>query len=363
MTPQPRTPGSNASLLLRSAWTLAGISCALLLSIAPLAAQEVAARANPLPSLVLRSEVQVARSVVRLADVVDTTDLPEATHRALARLALAPAPAIGKRIRLSKHEIQELVSLSLDSERRVRVRGPEWVTVVRGEQDTANDTEVDRVTLSLQQAIGALVAQKFPKHTQFSCDLLTPAIPREHRSDFKLQRVTGGEPPWQGRQRFFISYESSGLAHSLPLWADIQVTAPTVVLTRAIARGETIHQADLAFVAVDPAASGNQGVSRLEDVVGKQASRSLRAGDAVKPGDVERPVWVKRRSAVVIHSVAAGVRITTQGMALDEGREGELIRVQNVQSEEAFMAQVTGPSEVTVFAGPRIASTHPEADQ
>ena len=58
------------------------------------------------------------------------------------------------------------------------------------------------------------------------------------------------------------------------------------------------------------------------------------------------PVAVKRRERVSVELRSGGIRITFNGMALDNGAVNEIIEVENLQTRERFMATVTARGKV-----------------
>lgn len=89
---------------------------------------------------------------------------------------------------------------------------------------------------------------------------------------------------------------------------------------------------------------------------GQRAVRMIPVGAVVRPGLV-RPVkaacLVRRNESVVMKISGAGFQITALGQALEDGRQGDLIRVRNVDSKRVVVAKVTDDGTVQPVFGER----------
>lgn len=90
-------------------------------------------------------------------------------------------------------------------------------------------------------------------------------------------------------------------------------------------------------------------------LVGQSVRRSLSGGEPVRTGDVQPPVLVEKNRIVTVTLKTDTMVLTVQGRALEDGAEGETIRVQNTQSTTVIDAIVTGPGRVDVRLNGRIA--------
>src|SRR3546814_18630578 len=60
--------------------------------------------------------------------------------------------------------------------------------------------------------------------------------------------------------------------------------------------------------------------------------RPIRAQDVIRTTDLETPVMVTKNSMVIIRLQTDRMQLTVQGRALDDGAEGDVVRVMNSQS-------------------------------
>jgi len=74
----------------------------------------------------------------------------------------------------------------------------------------------------------------------------------------------------------------------------------------------------------------------------------MRAGQALKVADLVKPDLVQRDQSVTLIYQTAGLYLTTRGKAVDNGTEGDVVNVLNLQSKRTVSGVVTGRGQVTI---------------
>ena len=94
-------------------------------------------------------------------------------------------------------------------------------------------------------------------------------------------------------------------------------------------------------------------IASLPAVVGLSSRRSLRAGEVLRQGQLASPVLVKRGAPVNIVARKEQVQVSMDGVAMDAGAQGEVIRVRNAASGTIIRARVVeaGVVEPAELAG------------
>lgn len=137
---------------------------------------------------------------------------------------------------------------------------------------------------------------------------------------------------------------AAGWRFTVTVKADIYL--PVVMPARAIERGETLSADALVLKKFNISNQRGELVMKMEDVVGLTARHALRAYAPVKVNDVDRPLWVKRDQEVTLVSRSGEISAQTSGLALKNGRQGEVIKVQNASSQRVVSATVEAPGVV-----------------
>jgi flagella basal body P-ring formation protein FlgA len=86
-----------------------------------------------------------------------------------------------------------------------------------------------------------------------------------------------------------------------------------------------------------------------------QARRQLRVGQAIRTADLVKPDLVQRDQNVILIYEAPGIYLTMRGKALENGTEGDVVNVLNLQSKRTVVGTVVGRGQVAItVATPRL---------
>ena len=124
--------------------------------------------------------------------------------------------------------------------------------------------------------------------------------------------------------------------------ADVPVPA------HPIAKGEVIGRDDLQMVSMRTDRLTRGAVTDIEQILGKAPRRTLRAGEPVRPGDIRRPVVIAKGHTVTLLYRTAFMELTARGRAVENGGQGDVIRVMNIQSKKVVDAVVADANTVLV---------------
>ena len=123
------------------------------------------------------------------------------------------------------------------------------------------------------------------------------------------------------------------------------VAADVVTPTRTLRPGTLITLQDLTI------RDGQQmgAFDRITDVAGQEARVALYAGRPIPFEAVGPPAIVNRNQIVPLSYQASGLRITTEGRAMERGGVGDRIRIMNLQSRATLfgLVQADGTIKVT----------------
>jgi flagella basal body P-ring formation protein FlgA len=125
------------------------------------------------------------------------------------------------------------------------------------------------------------------------------------------------------------------------------------VLVRNVESKEILKSSD---VVVERRPKGEVGADPAgrDRAVGMQARKQLRAGQALRVTDLAKPDLVQRDQNVTLIYEAPGIYITVRGKSQDNGTEGDVVSVMNLQSKRAVSGVVTGRGQVSIsVATPR----------
>jgi flagella basal body P-ring formation protein FlgA len=124
----------------------------------------------------------------------------------------------------------------------------------------------------------------------------------------------------------------------------------SVVAIRSIGRGTVIRDTDVELQNYQTRDAVGDLLTSLEDVIGKETTRSIPAGKPVPRDSLREPLLVRKGDVVTVNARSAGIRVRTSARARDDGSLGDLIAVESLQDRNTFYVRVDGVREVEVFA-------------
>jgi flagella basal body P-ring formation protein FlgA len=302
----------------------------------------------------LRNQCQPVGNVVLLGDVAQIHAADEQQTEELHRLELFPAPAIGSRRYLRLREVQDLLErrgISLADQTfsgasMVLVTGAETVEPALPQRQTTA-AERNRTSQLLQEAIVQYLEKQASALEAWVVEVdLDDQQVRQLGGGAAGLTVAGGQAPWSGKQRFTVD------ANGEPVTVDAEVsTRPAVVVaTRSIPRGATVSAGDVTLDRDILLVSGQERLTRLDEVIGQQTTQAIPAGKPLDREAIRSPVVVKRGEVVTVFARAAGVQVKAQGRARDDGSVGDMIEIESFLDRKRFRARVSGIQEAEIDA-------------
>lgn len=121
-------------------------------------------------------------------------------------------------------------------------------------------------------------------------------------------------------------------------------TADFLVPSRTIRAKEVISNQDLVWKKGDlPGA-----ISRIEDLVGKEARVSLFPGRPIVQSNIGPAAIVDRNQIVTIHFKLGQLKISTEARVLERAAAGEQVRLMNLSSRTTITGTVSGNGTIRV---------------
>ena len=298
--------------------------------------QETFASRNAIAAPVLRADVQVSGDLVRIGDVIDNAG-------SAAQIAIYRAPDLGTTGSLPVAQV--INTLRSHQVIGVETAGLKQISVTR----LARALEGKEI----EQQIGRALERRNGLGDAANLSLTFDRDP----SDLKLDTGFSGalQPTivrFDNRSgRFDITFEigneTGAAAAKLRFTGTAIETVEAAVLARNVERNETLKLSDL-LVERRPKAEVGADAATRDRAVGMQSRRQLRAGQAIKNADLVKPDLVQRDQSVTLTYEAPGIYLTMRGKALENGTEGDVVSVMNLQSKRTLSGTVTGRGQVSI---------------
>jgi len=316
----------------------------------------------------LRSECVCQAAVVTLAEVAEIVAADPRQAEALAAIELIPAPPAGAKRFLRLREIQDCLILQGVNLLEHRFSGSSQVALVGAETTSPEPSRLASAATTrmaqrkLTEAIVEHLARQVPEPRPWKVRAILDdrQASRIAGAEGEL-RVGGGSPPWTGRQRFRLEIAGPEGPAELAIDAQVELPQAAVVVVRSLPRGAPIRPVDVALREVEGAAGSSEVFYQIEDVVGKETTRSVVAGRVLEKSAIREPRCVRRGDVITVHVRSAGIRVRTNARARDDGSLGELISVESLLDRATYLARVSGIQEAEVYARPPQVEPAPSA--
>ena len=134
------------------------------------------------------------------------------------------------------------------------------------------------------------------------------------------------------------------------VWAtvDIEVLSEVVVTRRPLRRYQLITEDDIQLEKRNLADLSSDAVTSLDEVLGKRTRRRIDTHVVLRANLIELPPLVNRGDVVLMVAESGALRITALGEVKGRGRQGERIRVVNLDSNQVVYARVLDSNTVAV---------------
>src|ERR1700730_17588248 len=299
-----------------------------------LLAGSAAAQKSVMPSL--KGEVTINGDFVRLGDLIDN-----AGENAAASLFRAPDPATSGTIQVYRViEAARGQGISVFD-----THGLSEVVVLRASRTIALP--------ELERAVAEAAARQYgfgeAKDLAVNFDAYVHVLAIEPNAGESPRLAQFSFDPRSQRFEANVEVPGSSTLRKKPVRVSGMIfeTAEGVTLARALARGETIRENDIA-IERRPKAEAADTIRQADAAIGQAARRELRAGQFLRAADLMKPELVSRGDTVTLVFESPGVPLTMQAKAIETGTLGDLVQVLNPQSKRIVQATVDGPGRVVI---------------
>jgi flagella basal body P-ring formation protein FlgA len=297
-----------------------------------------AALAGPTDQVVLRQSVTVEDNLVKLGDLF----IGAGTN---AEVSVAYAPAPGKRAIFDSQWLYRVAS----------AYGLAWRPMSLQDQAVVQraSTVIDRQEIE-SRILDALADRGIAPDAQVE---LTNHAFRVYVAEGANTLIDVEDMAFDPRTRRFttviaVTPEGSG-TQRFRLAGRIHDVRDVPVLARQMRSGEIIKASDIETIPARAGQMRRDTIVDADNLIGKSPKRTLSQGRPIAMNEVQAPVLVPNRGLVTILYQRPRMTLTAKGRAMQDGADGEVIRISNIQSNTVIEAVVVGPHTVAVTATDR----------
>ena len=288
-----------------------------------------------------RPQAQAQGEILLLGEVAQI--LPDTNeNRLLGDLTLFRAPAPGEEELHQAADIRAYVQRTNPDLAEAAWGGAEEVRVIRA-GITVDQARIDRI---LQDYLKA--QQDNLTSTTTSLEIVGRIAPFVLPQGKLQVDVIPSDPAIVNSNRFTLIFRIDGrVVKNLSVRVQMQAMAQLVVATTELRRGQIIGQGDLQLVEAEMARL-REPCQDLDELIGKKVRRTIRAGEPIECYSIEFPPMVQRGELVTIVAAKGSLTISARGLAREDGKKGDVIKVRNTSSQKDVHCRVIAPGVVEV---------------
>jgi len=264
--------------------------------------------------------------------------------RKVERIVLGKSPLPGDVRRITADYIRLRLKQADVDLNRITLKVPKSIEVHRA--------SVTIPTKELRQAVTDFIYANMPwdrdrvkiREISIGSDVLLP----KGNVSYRIEPLRNAD--YKGRVPLPIHFMVNGLFQKRVLaMADISVLTEVVVARKTLRRYARIEADDIELREKDLSKTRSRVITDPDELVGMRAKRTIAAGTILRPGLIDYPPLVRRGDVVLVVARTAGLRITALGVVDQrEGRKGEKIKVENLDSKKNIYARVLDSKTVEV---------------
>jgi len=302
------------------------------------------AGASTLARVCFKSSVEVAPGVVRLSDVADISGDSALVAR-LAGLEVARVDRPGRTTRVSAKAVKGFFVRAVTDPANVEFEGEGSVTVRARAGKVSADSLEELLLAAVRVRMGELVqgdqweleAGRLPQSLavpEQGASVVVDLSPRFSGcgQETAVVRVLVGDKV----------LSSQHVAFKVRRWEQV------VRLRNSLRKGEAVSAADVELIREETTFQQRKILRSLDDAVGRNTLRGVRAGDLLVDNWLETPYAVREGERIRLMTQVGGAVVQTVVVAQQSAFRGQLIRVENPDSRKILQAKVSGKGEAWV---------------
>lgn len=296
-------------------------------------------------TVTVNPESTVVGPYLALGDLAQITGEDTARVQALKILKLGNAPTPGTRMGLTSEALGARLSASGADFTDITWQVPLLISIATASQTLSGETLAARAKEAVNERLSVNGANSDIELTLMGmpADLVAPLGKVELNVEFpygirfNAPTMASVKVVVDGR-----TYTSVGVKYEVKAYQNIIVAARNLaygeIITGDAIRLDRCEVGHLTGYNTDP-----------EKVIGLSMRRPVVAGAAIIDAVLVKPLIVQRNANVTITAKIGDIVVMAGGKALQQGREGDVIRVQNLSSQKILTARVIDGTTVQVI--------------
>lgn len=197
----------------------------------------------------------------------------------------------------------------------------------------------------LEQALREMAKRDWPRASRVEVSQINTRV----KAPEKAALMSANPRPALGAVSFELAWDENGQPRKTFGTAIVKVEEPVAIATTNLNPGDVISEENVRFEPREVSRFLRNGIfTDANELENKVARTFIRAGSLVNPTQVETPAEIKRGEVVDLFFENGPLTITARMKALDMGRTGQWIRVENQNNKRIVRAKVVDQGRVAL---------------
>lgn len=297
-------------------------------------------------TVAIDEQVKVEGRTLFLGQIAKISGGDEETNQNLRELKIGDAPVPGGSFVLTKDVIYMRIAATGTDVNSITWLVPNYVTVIGNSQNISAQTLINKGIEAIRSQVGPNVDKD---------DLSIVFIGRGQDVIAPVGNVT------------LVSSLPYGIRYNTPATVTISVNANEQAVSKVVlkfnvklysqvavaARHVDVHEIftedSLRYERMDTGRISAGFVTDTSKIIGRMARRAITPGMVILDSMVNKPMLVKRGNVVVLVALLGNLEVTASGQAMQDGYEGQLIRIKNASSNKIVLGKVVDKNRVQVL--------------
>jgi flagella basal body P-ring formation protein FlgA len=187
-----------------------------------------------------------------------------------------------------------------------------------------------------------------PEQVTFS-GFRTPEVISMPRGELTYQVKALGRRDYLGEVSLLLTFFVDGVRQrSVHISGQVDVMQEVLVARQDLKRHQEIRPEMVALEAKNMAGVPATALTEVSAAMGMQTRQPIRAGEAILPRMLKGKPVVQRGDRLALVAESGNLKVETVARALEDGYQGEQVRVVNSASGKEVYGRVVGPRQVVV---------------
>jgi flagella basal body P-ring formation protein FlgA len=288
-------------------------------------------------------KTEIESADIYLGKIADVSGNDRALVEKIEKISIGSAPLPGKTKRIDRDRILICLKKNGIAPSHINIIIPEDAVVIRSTSEISSE-DIEKIVFDFIDKTLPYERNKVKiNYIRVNNKIILP------KGDITYKIVRPRKSELLGTTLLSVDFSVNG-RFVKKAWVSVNIAVFTevVVTKRPLGRYRLITEDDIHLVSMNLAELSSSVITSREEVVGKRTRRAIDSDVVLRPDLVELPPLVKRGDIVLIIAESDGLKITALGKIKEKGRKGDMVKVENVDSNKRIYARVLDSSSVKV---------------